>query len=500
MSESVVIVGGGTSGLMLGYELGLAGVDAIILESAVAPPVETPSVAINTTSVELLEQRGLMDSLSEYSVPMPAVQFALTWLDIEPLGGRFNAIIDQARLNERLRQAAADVGVRVHFDQRVVGLTQDDAGVTVTVRCSGREREVRCAYLVGCDGENSVIRDLCAIAYPGQDPAFDGIVGDVTVDFEKLPDNIVGSSMYPNGLIMCMPSGSDTLRVVTARFGTDPARPGEPVTVEELLTQIEWITGGTITAIESANWLKRYRNMTRNAEHYRAGRVFLVGDAAHTFFPFGGQRLNLCMQDAVNLGWKLAAQIRGSAPPGLLDTYHAERHPVGERACRMIKAQVALVQSADDVDELRETISELTAFPDVNRSLLEFVTGLDVRYPMGPQGVGATRDVHPLLGARLPLAAITTANGCSAAAAALRSGHGAVFDLSDGAQDVADVAAWASRVDLVTARPTPAIGATALLIRPDGHVAWLDTTTMDTEGLTTALRTWFGAPAADATT
>lgn len=315
------------------------------------------------------------------------------------------------------------------------------------------------------------------------------------MDFNDLAEGQLGAFCYPDGGIYTgVPFEQGTLRVVTAEFNTQPPCGDEPAALDELVTHVERITGTTLKAT-GARWLTRYRNPTRNAERYGAGRVFLAGDAAHMFYPLGGLRLNACLQDAANLGWKLAGTIHGWAPPGLLDTYHDERFPVGQRYCRAAAAQLALMQPSDGGPELREIFGELLRFDDVNSHLLELVAGLDVRYLADDRGAATGSGTHPLLGRRVPNVPITTADGRTTAAAALRSGRGVVLDLSGGTADLACVAGWADRVNVVAAEPTDALEAAALLIRPDGHVAWAATTAADTEGLRMALRTWFGSPA-----
>jgi len=351
------------------------------------------------------------------------------------------------------------------------------------------EHAVSGRYLVGCDGENSAVRQSAGIAFPGTEHRFYGLVGDVAVDMDELEPGQAGAARYPNGgLYMGGPIGPGTLRVVTARFGAQPPEPDSPVGEAELVAQVEEITG-TVLKVGETLWLSRYGFSTRHAERYRSGRVFVCGDAAHTFFPLGGQRLNTCIQDAVNLGWKLAADIHGWAPPALLDSYHAERHATGERACRLTAAQAALLASTDGAEDLRELLATLAGYPEVNNYLLEFVTGLDVRYPM------PDAPAHRLLGMRPGPVPLTTPTGTTTLPATLHPGRGVLLDLSAGQLDLTPAAAWHDRVDVHTAEPTDALDAAALLLRPDGHVAWAaDSGAPDPAGLTGALTTWLGSP------
>lgn len=489
MNENVVIAGGGITGLMLAYELSLAGVETVVLEAASAPRRDKPAGAMNTTSVELLEQRGLMDGLADQYIPFPTAHFAMSWLDTGAVQGRFNVVVDEARVCDMLREAAAKRGAKILFGHRVTGVEQDEDGVRVQVGTDDGEHTLSGRYLVGCDGENSAVRRSAGIAFPGTDHRFYGLVGDVVVDMDELEPGQAGAARYPNGgLYMGGPIGPGTLRVVTARFDTQPPDADSPVGEAELVGQVQQITG-TVLKIEETLWLSRYGFATRQAERYRAGRVFVCGDAAHTFFPLGGQRLNTCMQDAVNLGWKLAADIHGWAAPTLLGTYHAERHATGERACRLTAAQAALLAATDGAAELRELLATLTGYPEVNDYLLEFVTGLDVHYPM------PDLPAHPLLGLRLGPVPLTTSAGTTTLLTLLHPGRGVLIDLSAGRLDLTAAAAWHDRVDLHTAEPTDALDATALLIRPDGHVAWaVAGEAADPAGLTAALTTWFGSP------
>ncbi|MBS2966784.1 FAD-dependent monooxygenase [Actinocrinis puniceicyclus] len=502
MNDTVIIAGASTTGLMLACELGLRGVRAIVLEAAAGPRRDTPAAAINTTSVELLEQRGLMEGMYEDSLPIGVAHYALLWLDASVMNGRNNVLLNQARLNRELLERAGELGVDVRFGHRVTALRQseDEVTVTVTVEADGTPVEVAGGYLVGCDGADSAVRSLAGIDFPGEDSPFYGIYGDLTVSIGELEPGLLGAFHYPDGgVFMGAPLGPDTLRVVTAEWAATP--PAGEVTAQEAFDHIKRLTGFELTGAQ-ADWLARYPDTVRNAAQYRDGRVFLAGDAAHMFFPLGGQRMNTCMQDAVNLGWKLAAAIEGWAPAGLLDTYHGERHPVGARACRNLAAQTALMPMTGGIGELREMLTELITKDQVNRYLLDFVTGLDVRYPMPARETGQEADApphgepHALLGARLGPLAIKTDEGESNALIPLRGGHGVLFDFSGATQRLPDVSGWSDRVDVVAAQPLEPIDAAAVLVRPDGHAAWVDATGGDAAGLLAALRAWFGASTA----
>jgi 2-polyprenyl-6-methoxyphenol hydroxylase-like FAD-dependent oxidoreductase len=495
MNRTVVIAGGGPTGLMLAAELGLAGVQSIVLDPAAGPRQESPSMAINTSTVELLSQRGLMDQLRKNSLILPRAHYALMWLDVASLKDQheYSIVIDQSYVEEMLRKRAIELGADIRFCHEVVSLSQDETGVVVGVRSAAGEYEISGQYLAGCDGGNSMVRRLAGIGFPGTDPTFYGIAGDVKVDISDLVEGQIGAFTYPTGGVYTGgPLKPGTLRVVTAEFGVESPHSDEPVALDELLRQVHRLTGTVLKATEAC-WLTRYGNPTRNAECYRSGRIFLVGDAAHIFFPLGGLRLNACIQDAMNLGWKLAADVQGWAPPGLLDTYHRERHPVGQQLCTAAAAQVALLRTSEGVAELREIFGKLLQFDDVNQYLLELVTGLDVRYPMEYGGSRTGTAAQPLLGRRLSLCSLNAEHEQASVARALSAGRGVLIDLSGGLANVADARGWQDRVDVVTAESAKAIEATTVLIRPDGNVAWAGPAAAGDGGLRLALTTRFGA-------
>ncbi|HEX2315831.1 MAG TPA: FAD-dependent monooxygenase [Thermomonospora sp.] len=488
MSPTVVIVGAGPIGLMLACELGLAGVRTIVLERRTGTDLRSPAMAINGATVELLDQRGLLDALREHSMELPAAHFANLWLDLTPLTERHEAslIVPQWRIERRLEEHATGLGVEVRRGVEVIGLAQDGGCVTVTVRAGTEIDTVTGRYLVGCDGWESTVRELAGIGFPVREPAFYGLIGDLEADWADLLPEQVGAYYCPvGGTYAGTPTEPGVCRIATAEWGVSPPDPSAPVTLEELNTRVRRLTG-TEFKTARVRWLARTRNPSANADAYRSGRVFLAGDAAHVFFPFNGQRLSAGFQDAVNLGWKLAADLRGDAPAGLLDSYQDERRPAGEWACANVAAQEALVHPPETAGPLRTLFTQLIGIEGANRHLAETVMGLSVRYPMG-----ATDD--PLLGARLPHVPLTTPDGVTTVARLLHRARGVLLRLSGDA----DAPGHRDRVDVVAAEPTPHIEAGAVLLRPDGHVAWTDTAERDGTGpaLDDALRTWFGAPA-----
>jgi 2-polyprenyl-6-methoxyphenol hydroxylase-like FAD-dependent oxidoreductase len=471
MLHDVVIAGAGPVGLMLACELRLAGTGVVVLERSPELSRRSPGGAINAGVIELLEMRGLMSACRAEGFEFPLAQFAHVWLHPDRLADRhpYNFALPHSRLAHHLAERARSLGADLRFGHRVTGLTQDDD--TVQVRVDG-ERVLACRYLVGCDGADSAVRQAAGISFPGDDTPFHGVVADLAVEPDNALNQHFGAELYPAGVCTVVPAGAGLVRILAGAFGVDPpSRDGEPA-LEEVRASVRDIAGIEFSGGELA-WSARWFNVTRLAWSYRAGRVFLAGDAAHVCFPLGGQALSTGIEDAVNLGWKIGAELAGWAPAGLLDSYHAERHPVGARACATTRAQVALMHP---LTELRDIVAELVEFSDVNEYLVEMVGGTDIRYPMG-QG-------HPLLGRRLPTVAATPE-----LASAWASGRAVLLDMGDGGFDVAG---WADRVTSVRAKPLPGVEAEAMLLRPDGRIAWAAGAGEDGAGLEEALETWLG--------
>jgi len=491
MNDTIVIAGGGPAGLMLAGELGLAGVRAIVLERETAPAGErpTPGTTLHARAEDLLDRRGLMDEIrAAEPVVWPRIHFGNIWIDLMPfIEEEYSLIVQQERTERVLEARALELGADIRRGHSLTGLTQDDGGVTAQVTGPDGAYELRCRYLVGCDGADSAVRRLAGIEAPPTGTPWYGVLADFEAGDE---DWEWGSPTYPGGLFAVIPhpDGSGLLRLMTVEFGVEPPAGDRPPTAEELSGCIRRITGKDYALIGEPHWIHRYGGSTRLAAQYRQGNVFVAGDAAHFYYFGAGHGLNTALHDAANLGWKLAAAIRGTAPAGLLDSYHDERHPVGRRACVSTQAQMVLLHPYERVEPLREIFEQLMKFPNVERYLVGVLT--DVTYQMPHTG-----EAHPLLGCPIPDAQLTTTDGTTSIAAALRSGRGVLFDFSGGQQDVAGVAPWADQVDVVAAEPTDAIKATAVLARPDGFVAWADTTGSDSEGLAAALGAWFGAPA-----
>jgi 2-polyprenyl-6-methoxyphenol hydroxylase-like FAD-dependent oxidoreductase len=495
MNDTVVVVGAGPVGLMLAYELGLAGVETVLVDRLAQQDRRSPGTAINTAVVEMLTQRGLMESLQPYGFEWPMAHFSHLFLDPAKLSGRhpYTFIVPQTRLERHLEEHVRRLGVDVRRGHELVGLDQHESGVVVQVDSGSGARSIRCRYVVGCDGAGSTVRNLAEIDFVGGESPFHGIVADLRAEQGDDLFALLGMQEYPAGIVTVSPLSPTELRLTIGEFGVAPPDRNAPPTPDELRATISRLTAKDLKIAEP-HWLSRWYNVTRHAATYRNRRVFLAGDAGHVHFPLGGQALSTGIEDAVNLGWKLAADIHGWAPPGLLDTYQSERHPVGVRACMTTKAQIALMHPLEEVAPLRQIFKELIQFKDVNEYLVTMVGGLSVRYSMEYPEQGDEIPQHPLLGYRIPNVSLTISTGPAGVAQLFHSGRGVLLDFSrDGARG-RGVPGWADRVDTVTAEPTAEIGATVVLARPDGRVAWADQATADNTGLHAALAAWFGVP------
>ncbi|MFG3056893.1 FAD-dependent monooxygenase [Kitasatospora sp. NPDC048239] len=490
-NQRVVIAGAGPTGLLLAAELRLAGVETVILERLPEASGESRGLGLHVRSLEILHQRGLVDRFrTPETEAWPAMHFGLFWLQ-RPEGPKadYTLAVPQWKTEHALEGRARELGTEIRRGHEVTGLSQDDERVVVEVEGPDGPYRLEAAYLVGADGGHSRVRKLAGIGFPGTGSTFYGVLGDVIV---KEGDTVAYSAeLYPGGWLANVPiEGGRKLRLMTTEF--DQERPGDdvPVTNDELREAIKRVTG-TAPDFEETTWLSRFGNSTRLADEYRSGRVLLAGDAAHVHYPIGGQGLNTGLQDAFNLGWKLAATVQGRAPEGLLDTYHAERRPVGQRVCVNTQAQVSLLYPLEKITPLREIFAELVKFKEVNDYLLHLVTGVGTRYEVPlPEGAG---EPHALLGRLVPDAELVTADGPTSLASHLHDGRGLLIRFAEGL----DAEGWTDRVDVLTAEPHPDLDAAALLIRPDGHIA---AATDDPAVLRHALTTWFGAPADAAAT
>jgi 3-(3-hydroxy-phenyl)propionate hydroxylase len=485
--HAVVIAGAGPTGLMLAGELALAGIDVAIVERRATQELDsTRARGLHSRTIEVLDQRGIAD---RFLAAGPAVQiqgFARIPLDISdfPTRHHYGLALLQIYVERILAGWVAELGVPIARERDVTGLAQDDTGVDVEL--SGGA-SLRAGYLVGCDGGRSVVRKAAGIEFPGWDPTTSWIIAEVEMQQQPEFGLRDGGGIGPV---------EDTGRVGVALKERKLQLAGEP-TMQDLREALVAVDG-TDYGAHSPTWISRFTDMTRQAASYRKGRVLLAGDAAHVHPPQGGQGLNTGVQDAVNLGWKLAQVVNGTSPDRLLDTYHAERHPVGARVLHSSMAQMALDSTDARTAALRDTMAELLSMDEPRKHVAAMVAGLDIRYDLG---VG-----HPLLGRRMPDLDVQTADGPTRVFTLLHDARPVLLNF--GGLDVSprasfDASPWANRIRVVDAGPLgtcelPVIGEVAAppaaLIRPDGHVAWAGALT-DPE-LPRALTTWFGAATA----
>jgi 2-polyprenyl-6-methoxyphenol hydroxylase-like FAD-dependent oxidoreductase len=493
--HAVVIAGGGPTGLMLAGELALAGVDVAIVERRPSQElVGSRAGGLHARTIEVFDQRGIADRfLSEGQVAQVA-GFALIPLDISDFPTRhpYGLGLWQNHVERILAGWVSELAVQHHYGIEVTGFAQDDDGVDVELSDG---RSLRARYLVGCDGGRSLIRRTAGIDFPGWDATTSSLIAQVEMTEEpELGIRRDASGMHALGKVEYEIRNGEVVYKEGGTVGVMLTEPHVGATDEPTLRDLSEAlisVYGTDFGIHSPTWISRFTDMARQAASYREGRVLLAGDAAHVHYPSGGQGLNIGVQDAVNLGWKLAQVVGGRSPESLLDTYHAERHPVAARVLRATMAQVALLRTDDRTEALRETMSELLSIDEPRKRLGGMMSGLDLRYDLG--------EGHPLLGRRMPDLDLVTATGPVRVYTLLHDARPALLDL--GEPGGLDVAPWAARLQLVEAGydgawelpvlgevPAPA----AVLVRPDGYVAWVGDGT--DSGLRDALTTWFGSP------
>jgi 2-polyprenyl-6-methoxyphenol hydroxylase-like FAD-dependent oxidoreductase len=499
IEHAVVIVGGGPTGLMLAGELALAGVDVAIVERRASQDLSgSRAGGLHSRTIEVLDQRGIADRFLSAGQVAQVAGFAGTRLDISDFPSRhpYGLGLWQNHIERILAGWVGELAVPIYRGREVTGFAQDDTGVDVA-RADGQP--LRAEYLVGCDGGRSLIRKAAGIEFPGWDPSTSSLIAEV--EMVEAPElgihrnafgiHAFGKAKYEirDGEVVYLDGGPVRVMVTEQHVGPNGVPTGEP-TLRDLSEALIAVCG-TDYGIHSPTWLSRFTDMTRQAASYRKGRVLLAGDAAHVHAPDGGQGLNTGVQDAVNLGWKLAQVVKGTSPEGLLDTYHAERHPVAARVLRNTMASVALRRPDERTKALRDTMAELLGVDEPRRRFAAMMSGLDIHYDLGGG--------HELLGRRMPDLDLVTANGPLRVFSLLHGARPVLLNL--GEARAFDITPWADRVQLIDAEyagtwELPVLGAvtapTAVLIRPDGYVAWVGDLTG--HGLADALTTWFGPP------
>jgi 2-polyprenyl-6-methoxyphenol hydroxylase-like FAD-dependent oxidoreductase len=491
--HAVVIAGGGPTGMMLAAELALAKVDVAVVERRPDHVlVGSRAGGFHSRTIEVLDQRGVADRFLAEGQVAQAATFGTTVLDMSDFPTRhpYSLGIWQNQIERIMAAWIAELSVRIYYGCEVAGFAQDDTGVDVEL---SDDQSLRAQYLVGCDGGRSVIRKAAGIEFPGWDPTRSNLIAEVEmrdepelgIRHDALGTHGLGRVEYEirDGAVVYGDTGPIRVMVTEEHVGATT----EP-TLRDLSEALMKVYG-TDFGIHNPTWISRFTDMTRQAAAYRAGRVLLAGDSAHVHYPAGGQGLSLGVQDAVNLGWKLAQVVNATSPESLLDTYQDERHPVAARAIQYTMAQTALQRRDERMQALVDVVSELASMDEPRKRLAGIASGLDIHYDLG--------EGHPLLGRRMPDLDLLTADGPLRVFELLHDARPTLLNL--GEPGGFDITPWADRVQLIDASYTgdwelPVLGAvtapTAMLIRPDGYVAWVGDRTQ--LGLPEALTVWFG--------
>jgi 2-polyprenyl-6-methoxyphenol hydroxylase-like FAD-dependent oxidoreductase len=496
--HAVLIVGAGPTGLMLAGELALAGIDVAIIERRASQDLAgSRAGGLHARTIEVLDQRGIADRFLAQGQVAQVAAFASVRLDISDFPTRhpYGLGLWQNRIERVLADWVAELEVPIYRGCEVAGFAQGETGVSVNLADGQR---LRSEYLIGCDGGRSLIRKAAGIDFPGWDPTISCLIGEAEMTAEPelgirhdaIGTHAFGRAEYEvrDGEVIFKKEGPVRIMVTERHVG--PVERSREPSLQDLSEALVAVYG-TDYGIHNPTWISRFTDMTRQAAAYRKGRVLLAGDAAHVHFPVGGQGLNIGMQDAVNLGWKLAQVVKGLSPESLLDTYHAERHPVAARVLRDTMAQTALQRFDERTRAAREIVSDLLRMEEPRKRWAGRMSGLDLRYELG--------EGHPLLGRRMPDLEVETADGPARVFTLLHAARPVLLNFGEPGH--LDIAPWEDRVRCIHAQYSgswdlPVIGVvpgpTAVLIRPDGYVAWAQNP--DQQGLSDALATWFGQP------
>jgi 2-polyprenyl-6-methoxyphenol hydroxylase-like FAD-dependent oxidoreductase len=492
MSENfdVVIVGAGPTGMWLACELALQGVRACVLERRSEPTIHSRAMTLHPRTLEVLDMRGLVSRFLERTPLIPSGHFANlpVRLDFSALDTRhpYTAFIAQARTEAVIEQRANELGVPLLRGHEVVALEQTSDAVAVVVKAPPlSEHTLTASYVVGCDGSNSVVRKALGIDFPGTDATVTGILGDVRL--ARPPERPLSVSNAA-GTVLVAPLGDAIWRFACQSASRMTLSKETPLELDELRATVMEILGDDL-GLHDPKWLSRYGDANRVASRYRSGRAFLAGDAAHIHFPAGGVGLNVGVQDAMNLGWKLALVVRGFAGEELLESYHTERHPVGVALCHQSRAQVQLFNWTPNALALRDSFSQLMQIPAANRLLAEQITALAVDYSTGQAG-------EARVGQRIPDLALSSGGRI------YEQLHRGQFVLIDPAGISSTISGWEDRVqtvkEIVLDAPSAWAEPITMLCRPDGHLAWRGERDTDTDTLRAVLQAWCGPSSAAA--
>lgn len=513
----MIVVGAGPVGLMLAGELTLAGTRPLVVESLAEPTGQSRALNLHPRTAEILDLRDLLQPLLGH---MPAhdgpasSHFAVlpVPLDCRPLRTRYPYQVGvlQSRVEAALARRFAEQGGTMLRAHRLVAVEQDASGVTITVVGQDENtRRLRARYLVGCDGGRSTVRKQLALDFPGTDGTELSVVADIVLTAPpedwfaeidpavrqnlRMSPGVSLGGMFPVGdgtermIVSLITLEQGVHRLVMTSRKQEGVTGGSPVSEAEIRAALRAVFGPA-AEIKELRWASRFTDACRQVEQYRHGRILLAGDAAHVVYPVGGQGLNIGLQDAMNLGWKLAAEVRGGAPEGLLDSYHEERHPVARQLLNAAMGQSILMERNPRIGALRELLADVFRIPEANQHIAGLISGLGIRYTM-PGGGN-----HPLVGGRVPDLDLRLDGGDTRLFALLRTGGGLLLELGAAARHAELARGWSDRVDHRHATAEDGVDATAVLVRPDGYVCWASRSA-DDAALTAALSRWFGAPA-----